>query len=196
MPDVSAIVLAGGKSSRFGQDKAFLEFGGEALIARVISRLAQIGREVIIVTNAMEKFSSMKANLVKDFYPGRGSLGGIYSGLRAARYPYGLVVACDMPFLNPELLRYLVSLASGYDVVIPRLAGLPEPLHAVYSKNCLPPIDRLLASGGRKIIDFFPEVRVRYVEDEEIARFDPQKLSFFNINIPEDLEEARKLVEG
>jgi molybdopterin-guanine dinucleotide biosynthesis protein A len=155
--------------------------------------MALIGDEVIIVTNSPQKYGHLEARLVGDIYPGKGSLGGIYSGLRAARSEYGLVVACDMPFLDLSLLRYMILLSPGQDVVIPRIGGLTEPLHAIYSKQCLQPIERVLAGGGGRIIEFFPEVRVRYVEEQEIKLFDPQCLSFFNINTPADLEKARSL---
>ncbi len=190
---VSGIVLAGGQSSRLGTDKSLINVNGRPLIEQVVAKLASLGDEVIIVTNSPEKYRHLGVRLVGDVYPGKGALGGIYSGLKAAAYTYSLVVACDMPFLNLALLRYMVLQACEHDVVIPRLGGLPEPLHAIYSKNCLEPIDRLLARGGLKIIDFFPEVRVRYLEEDEVDVFDPQHLSFFNVNTPGDLEEMKKL---
>ncbi len=190
---ISGIVLAGGESKRLGADKAFLQIGGRVLIEAIVEKMAQIGDEVIIVTNSPQRYDHLAARLVGDVYPGKGSLGGIYSGLKAAHNHHSLVVACDMPFLDLNLLRYMILLSPGQDVVIPRVGGLTEPLHAIYSKQCLQPIERVLASGDLKIIDFFPEVRVRYVEEQEINLFDPQHLSFFNINSPCDLEKARGL---
>jgi molybdopterin-guanine dinucleotide biosynthesis protein A len=193
MLTVSGIVLAGGQSSRLSMDKSFVNVNGRPLIERIVAKLARLSDDVIIVTNSPEKYDHLKAKLVGDIYPGKGSLGGIYSGLRAAANAYSLVVACDMPFLDLNLLRYMILLTHGHDVVIPRIEGLTEPLHAIYSKSCLEPIDRLLARGGLKIIDFFSEVRVRYVEKDEIDIFDPRHLSFFNINTPNDLEKMKKL---
>jgi len=190
---ISCIVLAGGESKRLGTDKAFLKIGNQILIEGIVEKMAQIGDEVIIVTNSPQRYGHLAARLVGDIYPGTGVLGGLYSGLRAAHSEYGLVVACDMPFLDLRLLRYMILLSPGHDVVIPRVGGLTEPLHAIYSKECLQPIERLLSAGGFKIIGFFPEVRVRYVEEEEIKLFDSQCFSFFNINILEDLEKARSL---
>ena len=192
---ISCIVLAGGKGKRLGTDKAFLSIGGRVLIERTVEKMARIGDEVIVVTNSPQKHGDLEARLVGDVYPGKGALGGIYSGLKAAHSYNSLVVACDMPFLDLKLLRYMILLSPGQDVVIPRVGGLTEPLHAIYSKQCLQPIERVLASGGRRIIDFFPEVRVRYVEEQEIGLFDPQCLSFFNINTPGDLEKARNLAK-
>ena len=194
MLTVSGIVLAGGQSSRLGMDKSFVNVNGQSLIEQIVAKLARLSDDVIIVANSPEKYHHLEVRVVGDIYPGKGALGGIYSGLKSAANTHSLVVACDMPFLDLNLLRYMILLARGHDVVIPRVRGLPEPLHAIYSKSCLEPIDRLLARGGLKIIDFFPEVRVRYVEEDEVDIFDPQHLSFFNVNVPGDVEEMKKLV--
>jgi len=195
---MTSIVLAGGKSLRLGRDKASIVIGGERLIQRVINLVAHLSDEIIVVTSEQQKglalFSDLSAKVVVDIYPGKGSLGGIYTGLRASSFSHSLVVACDMPFLNLALLRYLVSLAVKFDIVIPRLRGLVEPLHAVYSKNCLAPAEKLLQRSQLKIIDIFDKVKVRYVEKEEIDRFDPEHLSFFNINTQDDLNKAREMV--
>jgi molybdopterin-guanine dinucleotide biosynthesis protein A len=195
-PAASAVVLAGGKSSRLGADKALLLLDGQPLIARTVQQLSILSDDLIVVTNTPERYEllGLTARLVTDERPGEGSLMGIYSGLKAARHPYALVVACDMPFLNPPLLRTMLSMAPGYDVVVPRLAGMLEPLHAVYSSDCLPWIARLLAEGRRKVIAFFPYVKVRYVEEREIDRFDPLHLSFVNVNTPQDWEQVQGLL--
>jgi len=186
----SAVVLAGGSSSRLGQDKAFLEVDGQFLIERIIERLAQLSDEVIIVANEVDRYEQFDAVVISDVYPGKGALGGIFSGLKAATGSRSLVVACDMPFLNVSLLRYMQGLASRSDVVIPRLGKFTEALHAFYSRNCLPLIEEQLLAGDLRIIHFFPHVRVRYVDREEIDVFDPEHLSFFNINSQADLKRA------
>ena len=188
---ISCIVLAGGESKRVGTDKGFLTIGDRFLIEEIVEKMARIGDEVIIVTNSHQKYGYLGTRLVSDVYPDKGALGGIYSGLKVACHHHSLVVACDMPFLDLRLLRYMILLSPGQDVVIPRVGGLTEPLHAIYSKRCLQPMERVLSAGGLRIIEFFPEVRVRYVEEQEIRLFDPQCLSFFNINTPADLEKAR-----
>lgn len=193
MKVVSCIVLAGGRSSRLGVDKAFLEIGGQPLIERVVEKVMQIGDEVLLVTNAPERFGYLGLPMVQDVHPGQGVLGGLYSGLRAAGNKYSLVVACDMPFLDLKLLRYMILLTPEQDVVIPCLGGMLEPLHAIYSRNCLEPIERALSCGERRVVRFFPEVRVRYVDQREVDILDPKHLSFFNINTPEDLDQAQKL---
>ena len=116
-----------------------------------------------------------------------GSLGGIFTGLSAARGDYGIVVACDMPFLNTELLGFMLDIAPDYDVVVPRLNGRPEPLHAIYSKSCLEPIEQRLKRNDLKIALFFEEVRVAFVEEDDVDLIDPHHLSFFNVNTQEDL---------
>ena len=126
-------------------------------------------------------------------YRGGGALGGIFTGLSAADGDWGLVVACDMPFLNPDLLRSLLDLKDGHDAVVPVVDGRPEPVHAAYSKACLPHIEARLKARDLKIARFFDEVRVRYLSQEEIERLDPDHLSFFNVNTQEDLDRALAL---
>ncbi|MCK4964769.1 MAG: molybdenum cofactor guanylyltransferase [Dehalococcoidia bacterium] len=192
---MTSIVLAGGESLRFGREKALEEMGGRSLIERVIERLSLLGNEIIVVTSSSNQLPDLGVKMVIDSYQGKGNLVGIYSGLKDAASSHALVVGCDMPFLNVALLRHLTTLSPGFDVVIPKVADELEPLHAVYSKNCLAPIEATLGEGKRRIVDFFPTVRVRYVEKAEIERFDPQHLSFFNINSEADLERARMLLE-
>lgn len=194
---MASIVLAGGKSLRFGRDKALEEIGGQSLIQRVIGRLAPLGTEIIVVAAHADQLflPDSKVKIVVDVYPAKGPLCGIYSGLKAAPSFHSLVVACDMPFLNIDLLRYLMELGPAFDVVIPRLEGELEPLHAVYSKSCLGLMETMLHGGRLKIADFLPAVRVRYVEESEVEKFDPQRLSFFNINSEADLEWAKTLLE-
>jgi molybdopterin-guanine dinucleotide biosynthesis protein A len=189
----SAIVLAGGRSSRLGQDKAFLRINGQFLIERILEKLAQLSDEVIVVTNEMAKYEQFEAIVVGDVFPGTGALGGIYSGLRAATRNHSLVVACDMPFLNLSLLRYMQASASQGDVVIPRVGKLTEALHAFYSRNCLPLIEEQLKAGNLRVVSFLSQVRVRYIEGDEIDVFDPDHLSIFNINSQADLDQAREL---
>lgn len=154
----------------------------------------------VLVVTSQEQFTSinglsLNGTVVLDLYPGKGSLGGIYTGLALANSHYGLVVACDMPFLNRDLLGYLIDLAPNFDVVVPRVDGWFEPLHAVYSKNCLCPIEGLLRDGSPRILRLFDLVKTKYVEKDEIAKFDPQLLSFFNINTAKDLKKAEELMK-
>ncbi len=194
--EVTGIVLAGGRSRRFGKDKAFELIGRESLVQSAVHRLRGL-RETILVTNELlaQQMDAvrMDARVISDLQNGQGPLGGIHAGLLAATGHHSLVVACDMPFLNCGLLQYLLNLRTGFDVVIPRLSGKLEPLHAVYSKDCLPAIERHLQEGRLVAYCFLDCVRVRFVEQDEVERFDPWHLSFFNVNSPADMKKAREL---
>jgi molybdopterin-guanine dinucleotide biosynthesis protein A len=191
--DVSCIILAGGKSTRLGRNKVVEKIGNHSLIERVVTRLSSLKTDLIIVA-AKESSIPQLINYpglkrINDIYPGRGSLGGVYTGLIVSETLFNLVVACDMPFLNLDLLRYMISLAEGYDVVIPKTKNdILEPLHAVYSKNCISAIDMLIERDRFSILELFPLVKVRYLEKAEVERFDPEHLSFFNINTEADLK--------
>ncbi len=192
---ITSIVLAGGRSTRLGREKALEEIGGERLIDRAVARVAPLSTEVILVMRPGQPTPPLptepEVKTVTDRYPGKGSLGGIYTGLYYSSSFHNLAIACDMPFLNVALLHHLIELSPDFDVVIPLIKGNAEPLHAVYSKNCLAPIEALLKRGRLRIVDFFPSVRVRYMGESEVDQFDPQHLSFFNINTEEDLAKAR-----
>jgi molybdopterin-guanine dinucleotide biosynthesis protein A len=196
---VSSIVLAGGRGSRLGREKHLEKIAGKSLIERVTSRLSSVSSEIFIVISPRQARtwaplrSKVKAKIAVDIYPGKGALGGIYTGLVQSDSFHNLVVACDMPFLNGDLLHYMISLTPGFDVVIPRIDNNVEALHAIYSKNCVAPIEEQLKRDNLKIAAFFNSVKVKYVEKEEIERFDPEHLSFFNINTQADLEKARRL---
>ena len=198
--DISCIVLAGGKGLRLGRSKTLETVDNTSLLQRVIFHLSSFNSDIIIVTAARQSLPQFigysKLRIVTDTYPGKGSLGGIYTGLAASDSFYNLVVACDMPFLNQALLRYMIQLSGDSDLVVPRLGKMVEPLHAVYSKRCLAPIENLLKQDILQITELFTLVRVGYVEEEEINRFDPKHLSFFNINTEADLRMARELARG
>lgn len=188
---MNGIILAGGRSRRLGTDKTVVSLGGKRLTQIAMDTISLVADDIIIVTNSPELFRDLPARLTPDVEPGAGPLGGILSGLLASDQLHNLVVACDMPFLNVELLRYMETLVEGHDVVIPRVEGYLEPLHAIYSQACVEPIRSLLVEHNFKIIEVLDQVRVRYVEQEDIEKFDPAHFSFFNINTPEDLRRAR-----
>ena len=198
--DTSCIILAGGKSVRLGHDKILEKVGSSSLLEQVISRIDSLSTEVIIVTADERTFPQLterpKIKVVSDIYPGVGSLGGIYTGLVTSNSYHSLVVAADMPFLNQPLLRYMLEVSDGFDFVLPRINEFFEPLHAVYSKYCIGPIESLVKQGRKVIIELFDYVRVKYIETAEIDKFDPHHLSFFNINTKDDLEMAKRIAEG
>ncbi|MBC7232833.1 MAG: molybdenum cofactor guanylyltransferase [Chloroflexi bacterium] len=196
MSRISTVVLMMSGRSQKLTLKPLLKRNGEWLLRRIFHTMTTLSDDLIIVGNEESAYARLPARVVPDVHPDSGPLGSIDAGLQAIRYERGLFVACDMPLLNLELLRYMILLAADFDAVIPRLAGNVEPLHAIYSKSCLPAIAKALERGERRIVSFFPEVRIRYVEQDEVDLFDPQHLSFFNINTPEDLDIARQALRN
>ena len=188
---VTGVIQAGGKSTRMGgRPKALLELGGQRIIERVVEAVAPAVSNLIIVTNTPELYAFLGLSMVADVYPDRGSLGGIYSGLKAAAGDAAFTVACDMPFLHPEVVRLVVERAESGDVVIPRVGGQLETLHAAYAKSCLPHIEERLVAGRLKIVEFFERVRVVEIPEAEIARFRDPAIVFMNVNTPDELERA------
>jgi molybdopterin-guanine dinucleotide biosynthesis protein A len=196
-PAVSGIILAGGRSKRFGTDKAFLRLGSQTLIERIIDKLKRLSTDLVVVTNSPHRVErlGLPTRLIQDIEPNKGSLMGVYSGLRAVRNEYAVTVACDMPFLNLPLLRYMVLMTHGHDLVIPYLGGHLEPLHAVYGRSCLAAMEAAVNRGDRRIISFFDQLRIRYLEAREVDIFDPQHLSMLNVNTPSDWARVQNLIE-
>jgi molybdopterin-guanine dinucleotide biosynthesis protein A len=184
---------------RLGREKALERLNKQTLIERTIDCLSPICQTILVVTS-QEQFSliaaaGLKVRVIVDFYPGRGALGGIYTGLATANSFYSLVVGCDMPFLNRDFLSYLIDLAPDYDAVVPRVDDMLEPLHAVYSRDCLSPIKELLNQDRLGISQVFNLVKTKYVSKDEITKFDPDYSSFFNVNTQDDLRKARELMK-
>ena len=193
---VTSIVLAGGKNLRLGRNKALETLNGKSLVEHVVERLRPLTNQILIVTSQeqLDLPVACKAEILADLYPGQGPLGGIYTGLLASWSSHSIVVACDMPFLNTALLRYMIGLSRDFDAVVPRLGeGMVEPLHAIYSKSCLEKMKTRLERNQLGVHSFLNTVRVRYVERAESQRLDPQLLSFFNINYQSDLDRATTL---
>jgi molybdopterin-guanine dinucleotide biosynthesis protein A len=179
-----------------GQEKAFMVVGGQPVIERVLARVKPLSDDLFISTNSPEQYEQLGLPLVGDVYPNKGALGGIYSAIEAARYKHVLIVACDMPFLNVRLLQYLISLAHSAEVVAPMIKPpQPETMHAIYSKLCLPSIETRLLANRLRIIGFFDEVSVRYVERDEVSRFDPNFYSFLNMNTPEEWQRLQAIAQ-
>jgi molybdenum cofactor guanylyltransferase len=194
-PALGGVILAGGQSRRMGQPKAFLRLtpDGPMLIELVVAALATVADPITIVTNTPADYAFLGRPLVGDRFPGLGALAGIHAGLDASPTEHSLVVACDMPSLSPPLLAAMARVPRDYDVLIPRLAdGQLETLHAIYGKACLAPIARRLAGGAGRVISFFDEVRVVYLDEPELRRHDPDLRSPRNLNTPDDLARARQ----
>ena len=198
MPPLTAIVLAGGESSRIGlnQDKANLRLSGNLLIDWVISKLKLIVNNNIIIVGTPKKYSYFP-EVVQDIFPQKGPLAGIYSGLKVSPTFYNLIVGCDMPFLQKELLWYMRKNIDSEDIIIPRYGkDYIEPLLAIYSKSCLEIMEKNLKRDILSIRLIFPYLKVKYIEDEEITKLDPRYLSFFNINFEKDLIRAEELIRN
>ena len=192
------ILLAGGKGKRLGREKAWVELGGSSLLQLAVSNLEFLNSEIVIVKAPEGELPPVSARVnlkvVQDSIGGKGPLAGICTGLVNSKYKYNLVTACDMPLLNRDLVKYLASIAEDHDAVVPRLGPHLEPLQAVYSKDCILEIEKLLAQDRLSVIDIFGRVRTRFVESAELKRFDPAYLSFMNVNTPADLKKAEGLL--
>ena len=190
----TGIILAGGKNSRTGANKAFLEIDGIRLIDKTINIYREIFSEIIIVTNdPLSYVEFTDAAVVTDIYKGKGPLGGIYTGLHYAKNNYAFVSPCDMPFLHQDFIEYLTRQSGKHDVIVPELAAGYQPLHAIYSRNCLPSIKRLLLMDKLKITGFYRDMRVLAIGEEQILPFNKDGRLFQNLNTPEDVEQLAKI---
>lgn len=201
---LSAAALAGGASRRMGSDKALLPLvaGGEPLLGLVLKQLANVSDDLLVVANKQERYAPFGARVVRDLQPEVGALGGIHAAIARSAHEHCLVVACDMPFLSLPLLRRMASEPRDYDVLVPLIPGesrqrpdglVFQTLHAIYSKRCLPFIEKRIAEGKKQVIGFFEDVRVRTLDVGEIVRWDPDLRSFFNANTPEALLTAAEM---
>jgi molybdopterin-guanine dinucleotide biosynthesis protein A len=188
---ITGVILAGGKSTRYGSNKALAEVHGTKLIERVVRAIEPLFERLLLVTNTPHEYSYLELPMVEDIIKGLGPIGGIHTGLETISDEAGFFVACDMPYLNENLLRYMVTLKKDFDAVIPRVGRMVEPLHSLYTKQCLPILRESIDSQVHQIMRFFQKIRVRYVDEEELRSIDPRLRSFFNINKPEDLRGLR-----
>jgi molybdopterin-guanine dinucleotide biosynthesis protein A len=192
------VIQAGGESRRMGQDKALLSFLGQPLIQRVIDRVVGLADELLVTTNRPADYQFLGLPLIPDILPGRGALGGLCTALQAASHDCVMVLACDMPFVNPFLLALErdLLLAGDVDGVMPRTAAGLEPFHAVYRRaTCLLPAQEALKAGQWRADAWFERVKFRYVEIDEILQVDPQLLSFKNVNTPQEWQAAIELAK-
>lgn len=184
----SAVILAGGRSSRMGgSDKAFLRIDGRPIIERTISVLGKIFDDLVVVTHSPERYGAfVGVQITSDVFPGQGPLAGLHAGLRSARHTHCFVVACDMPFLRSEPIVYLSSLVEEYEAVVPCWDGDVEPLHAFYARRLMPVAERLLVEGKSALRDLLKLVRVRYVSEAELIKIPGAEETFRNVNTPAD----------
>jgi len=183
---VTGVILAGGRSSRMGSNKALLPYRGGLFIEAIYRQLKALFPEVLLVTNTPEQYDFLPCRKAGDIFSDMGALAGLQSGLFHSSNEHIFAVACDMPYLDDRLIRYLVSQRHKGKVVIPEGEVCPEPLHAVYAKGCLPCMEASLRENRRRIVSFFPTVDVVTVPRKVVGNFDPEFRSFSNINTPND----------
>jgi len=193
---VDAAILAGGRSSRMGTHKALIELEGKPLIAWVAEKLEAAGvfGRIFVVSGDAGLVDRVELEFALDLLHGRGPLGGLHAALHFTGAEYLFLIACDMPLANPKLIRVVVERSKGVDVCIPYVNGNFEPLFAVYRRNTVRAVERALEGGQRRVISFFPDVRVRRLGDTTIRSVDPELVSFLNINSQDDIQRAEAII--
>ena len=201
-PSVTGIILAGGKSRRMGENKALMQLGVDSLIGHVIRRMRLVTDELLLITNNPSLYTHLDLPMHEDIISNTGALGGIYTGLSYASHDAVVCVACDSPFLVPELITYLVSALNEYDAVIPyTFRGdtgqmTLQTLCAVYSKRCLPIIKLMLQEREFRVHAIYERAHIKRIPPEVWRKFDPEGMSFFNINTPEDFDRATAYIRS
>lgn len=193
--DIGAIILAGGKSSRMGTNKALLKINERTNIERIITRLHPAFPDPILVTNDPEAYHLLGLKAVSDYFPGKGPLAGIHAGLIASPHETNLIVACDMPFVSPELAAALAEKSADYDAVIPVIDGKQQPLFALYKKHLSGVLEENIQNDQLRIRDLLDSLKVLYLTERDLKSVDSLERIFFNMNRPDEYEEALKLAE-
>jgi molybdopterin-guanine dinucleotide biosynthesis protein A len=190
--NITGIILSGGKSLRMGENKAFIKIEGVPIVNRICTLFKELFQEVVIVANETESFMNLDSKVYGDIILNKGALGGLYTGIYYSMYKYSFCVACDMPFINKSLVEFLMKDIKDEDVIVPRTRDGLQPLHALYSKNCLRSMKEIIELGKYKILDFYSRVKVRVIEEENFIHLDPSRASFINVNTPEELISIRR----
>jgi molybdopterin-guanine dinucleotide biosynthesis protein A len=196
---LSVVIQAGGESRRMGQNKALLTFMGQTLIERVISRIKFISDEVLVTSNEPGLFDFLHLPVSADLVPGRGALSGLFTAFSITHTPLVAVVACDMPFVSPQLLSAQIKMLieQNAEGIVPRHKDGTEPFHSIYRREvCLAAVETSIDLGRKRVDSWFPVVRMGYIEHEDIMRYDPSGHAFFNINSPEDYQQAIEIAGG
>ena len=191
---ITGIILAGGSSKRYGQDKAFLKIGNTRLIDSILQEMHTVFKRVILITNEKVKYEYLEIPMFEDLVKGFGPLGGIYTGLMSIPDQAGFFVACDMPHINRQLVRYMVDIKGNHRAVVPAVADKIEPLYAIYFQSCLKPIKHLIDTNRYQVRLFFDSIPVRYVKEDEIRKFCCPSKAFLNINTPDEFAKIKSLI--
>ncbi|MBI3753988.1 MAG: molybdenum cofactor guanylyltransferase [Deltaproteobacteria bacterium] len=189
---MTGIILAGGKSSRMGFNKAFIDIGGERIIDRTIKLFKRLFEEIILVTNNPAEYEEMDILTAADIVKDAGSLGGIYTGLFHASYEYSFIAACDMPFLNKAVILKMMGISDGCQAVVPFVLGRYHPLHAVYSKKCIKPVEEMIKNNDLRIANLFQKIKIKRLEEKDGPSLEQILSSVDNINTKEDLDRVIK----
>lgn len=194
----TGVILAGGQNRRFeGQNKAFLHIGGKRIIDRLLEVYRQRFDQIVLVTNDPTAYMDVDALMVSDHYAVRSSLNGLHAGLYAAAHEFAFFAACDTPFVNGSLIQHMLDkIERNKDLIIPSTSAGYEPMFAVYKKSCLPAMVWQLEHERLKIQGLFRKVRVKSVAEADLRQIDPDLVSFFNVNTPEDLKRAETLLKS
>ena len=192
MSALTIVLQAGGQSTRMGEDKGLMSFDGTTLIEYILRQIIDLADIVFVVSNQPYDYEFLGLPVFMDVRPGIGSLGGLLTAMTYVRTNYALVLACDMPFVNLNLITFMLEQAPNHDVIVPVYGGEQyiEPFRGLYSKTCLPAIERAVVAGKRRAIAFHPDVNVRLISQQEVMRFDPGGQTFINVNTPEDYRQA------
>ena len=193
---IAGVILTGGSSKRYGKNKAFLELGGIRLIDRITDDMKNIFKRVILVTNEKKGYEYLGIPVVEDLIKGLGPIGGIYTGLMSISGQAGFFLGCDMPFINKQLVRYMVDIQDNHAAVVPSVANEIEPLHAIYAQSCLGPIRNLIGSKRYQVRLVYDQISVRYVKEDEIRRFGSPTRAFLNINTPDEFAKIQSLLKA
>jgi len=194
---ITGVILAGGSSKRYGQNKAFLKICGTPLIDSVTEAMKTIFKRVILVANEKKDYEYLEIPIVEDLVKGLGPIGGIYTGLMSMPDKAGFFIACDMPFINSQLVRYMVDIKKdNHAAVVPSVASEIEPLHAIYTQSCIKPIRSLIDSHRYQVRLFYDYIPVRYVREEEVKKFCRPSMAFLNVNTPDEFARIQSLVSA
>jgi molybdopterin-guanine dinucleotide biosynthesis protein A len=193
---ITAVILAGGASTRMGRNKALLTIEGAPLIEKIYHTMARLFREVVLVTNTPEEYAFLPCATMADRYPGAGPLAGLHAGLLAGTGDWIFMTACDTPFLNPDVIRMICTFVGEYDAVVPVSSGGKEPLQALYGRRCLAMAEQALEQGDGKLLNLLDRVRTRFVTVEELAAIPDAERSFCNVNTPGEYERFCAVTPG
>lgn len=189
--DFTVAIMAGGKSSRMGRNKALIKIGQQTILERIIVATGQLTpSETILITNTPDIYADFALPMLSDIVPDRGALGGIYTALYQSKTQYTLVIACDMPFVSADVLRLLLAQADDFDAIVPTVKGYPQGLHALYSHTCLDIIRQRIETNRLKVSDMYDDLQVKFLDEQAISQVDRSGIALMNVNTPEDLAHA------